>query len=153
MSSTPPPPPSSSTAAVGAGHPFAAWGTRVGAYLIDWLVAVVPAAILAGIGALMGDGGLGTLLSLLASVAALAIVIWNQGVREGQTGQSIGKGVLDIETIEEGGGYLGAGQGVLRVILMGLLGSLCFLNYLWPLFDDQNRCWHDMIINSRVVTA
>ena len=28
-----------------------------------------------------------------------------------------------------------------------------FLNYFWPLWDDQNRALHDMVVSTHVVQA
>ncbi len=41
-------------------------------------------------------------------------------------------------------------------LLFGVVGSFFFyiptvVNYLWPLWDDQNRCLHDMIVKTHVV--
>ena len=43
-------------------------------------------------------------------------------------------------------------------LFAGLGGSITFgllwlLDCLWPLWDDENRALHDMIVNSRVVRA
>ena len=32
-------------------------------------------------------------------------------------------------------------------------GQVCYLGYLWMLWDDRNRTWHDMIVDSIVVRA
>ncbi len=156
----PPPPPAHPEMHQG---PLASWGSRVAAYLVDWLVTVVPAGILYLVGGVLlaggtnadgtidsGTGGVAALFIGLGGIVALVIALWNQGYRQGTTGQSIGKGMLNIEVVDHDGQYLGFGMSVLRTILMSILGSLCFLNYLWPLWDDQNRCWHDMIMTSLV---
>ncbi|MBY5162379.1 RDD family protein [Salsipaludibacter albus] len=161
MSFAPPPPPPSHPEMHGG--PLASWGSRAAAYIVDWLVVAVPAGVLyvvGGIflasgstpeGSLESDaGGIGFLFIGLGGIVALVIALWNQGYKQGTTGQSIGKGMLNIETVDTDGQYLGFGMAVLRTLLMSILGSLCVLNYLWPLWDDENRAWHDMIMTTRV---
>lgn len=161
MSTSPPPPAAPVAPSVG---PLASWGSRVAAYLVDWLVTVVPPFVVVFVGGLLGAGGsgddggnvlsaAGALFILIGSVLGLVIAVWNWGFRQGQTGQTVGKGMMDIEVVDTDGQYLGVGVSLLRALLMSVLGSLCFLNYLWPLFDDQNRAWHDMVVDSRVVQA
>lgn len=156
--STPPPPPP-----MGATGTYASWISRVLAYLVDGLIAGIPAMVLAFIATFVGGSsdatdsavftGAGVSILVLAAVVSLAISIWNYGFKQGTTGQTVGKGVMDITVVTDDGQYLGVGMSILRTILMSVLGSLCFLNYLWPLFDDRNRAWHDMIVNSLVLDA
>ncbi len=166
-SSTPPPPPPSPAPGgpPGPGGTLASWGNRVGAYFVDWLVAGVPAVAVVFVGALVGStaettdsgfsvtGAAGAGFILVGSVLGLVIAVWNYGFRQGRTGQTVGKSMVNIEVVDTDGQYLGVGMSLLRTLLMSLLGSLCFLNYLWPLWDDQNRAWHDMVVDSRVRLA
>lgn len=146
---------------------YASWGSRVGAILIDGLIAAIPGIILIVIGVVIGTSGAetdpvtgdisggnpaGILVGLLGYAVIFAIAIWNQGIRQGKTGQSIGKGVLNIAVVRaDNGQYLGAGQGFLRWLVYQILGGACFLDYLWPLWDDKNQSWHDKIVSSVVV--
>lgn len=153
--------------------PYASWGSRVGAILLDGLIGSLIAAvpIVAGIVTVVltvqsesfdpvtgayenGSAGslIGYLLIGLGYFVALGFSIWNNGIRQGKTGQSIGKGVLGIYVIRhETGQYLGAGAGSLRWLLAQILGGFCFVNYLWPLWDDKNQTWHDKVVGSVVV--
>jgi uncharacterized RDD family membrane protein YckC len=43
-----------------------------------------------------------------------------------------------------------------KSLLFGIAGSVTFglaslADYLWPLWDDENRALHDFIVNTRVV--
>ncbi len=163
-SSPPPamPPPMGSTG----GSQLATWGQRFLAYLIDALIVAVPTIIVFIIGIVLvastadtatGDlgagGGIGILLYLLAAVAGTVFQFWNVGWRQGETGQSIGKSRIGIAVIrKDGSGYLGGGMGIVRAILHSIFGA-CFLNYLWPLWDDQNQTWTDMVLDTLVVQA
>lgn len=156
---TSPPPPAASTQS----GRLASWGSRVVAYVIDWLVAAVPTFIVLFVGGLLGStaettdtgfsitGGASAAFILIGSVLGLAIAIWNYGYKQGNTGQTVGKGLVNIEVVDSDGQYLGFWMSILRTILMSILGSLCILNYLWPLWDEQNRTWHDMIMTSLVL--
>lgn len=161
--STAPPPPSAPTPPPPAGgpgaggRPLASWGSRAGAWLVDVLIAAVPAIV-----AVIGVGGVfsgadtlssgAATIALLGYLASILVAAWNLGYRQGTTGQSIGKGLLDIEVVDaDDGRHIGAGLGFARWLVAGFLGSLCILDYLWPLWDDRNRAWHDMVLGTSVV--
>lgn len=160
MSMSPPPPPPPSTTP---GGRLASWGSRVMAYIVDWLVTAVPVGIVVSIGVAMGStaettdagfsvtGGAGAGFVFIGSVLGLAISLWNYGHKQGNTGQTVGKGLVNIEVVDKDGQYLGFWMSILRTILMWILGSICILNYLWPLWDEQDRTWHDMIMSTLVL--
>ena len=156
--------------------PYAGWWSRVGALLIDsvitMLITIVPAIV--GLVLLNGasesttdsfgttttdvtnDGlfATGLILLVLSFAVGLAFQIWNQGVRQGKGGQSLGKQILGIKVVEMNTGQpQGAGKGVLRWLLYSVLSGLCFLDLLWPLWDKKKQTWHDMIVSSVVVKA
>ncbi|MFD1826631.1 MULTISPECIES: RDD family protein [Mumia] len=156
--------------------PYASWWARVAAVLIDGLIAslltVVP--VIVGVIVLAGatettntsldetrseitNGGqfaLGLGLILLGVLIGLVFQIWNQGIRQGQGGQSLGKQLLGIKVIEmRTGEPQGAAKGVLRYVLYAVLANACFLDVLWPLWDAKKQTWHDMIVSSVVVKA
>jgi uncharacterized RDD family membrane protein YckC len=80
-----------------------------------------------------------------------------------RNGQSIGKQIVGIRVIRDGGEPMNYGWALLRQfvvigLLFGVLGSLFFsipilLDYLWPLWDESNRALHDMIVSTHVVRA
>ncbi len=161
-----PPPPSSMpppTAPTG-GTQLATWGQRFLAYLIDALIITIPMFILFIIGIILittgadtqtgelgAGGGFGIVVYILAALAGIAFQFWNLGWRQGTTGESIGKSRIGIAVIRtDGSGYLGGGNGLVRALLHGVLGA-CFLNFLWPQWDDKNQTWTDMILNTLVV--
>lgn len=151
------------------GRPYASWGARVGAYLLDgiitFLILVVPAVVGlimafkdaevdqydAVIASTVNWGGI--VIAGLGALLAFAFGIWNRGLRVGTRGQSIGKQIVGIEVVsDQTGQHIGAGMGIVRLILDSILGNACFLNYLWPLWDDKHQTWHDMIVKSVVLT-
>jgi uncharacterized RDD family membrane protein YckC len=84
--------------------------------------------------------------------------------RKGErNGQTLGKQIVGIRVIRDDGSAYGFGAAFVRQalvirLLFGVVGGLFFgvaqlLDYLWPLWDETNRCLHDMIVNSHVVRA
>jgi uncharacterized RDD family membrane protein YckC len=140
-----------------AGADFASWGSRVGAYLIDGLIALIPlvAGYIVFFVTLDSDGqstGTGTLFALLGWLGYLAVLVWNLGYKQGTTGQSIGKGVLGIKVVGTTTRMpIGFGMGLLRALMHAIFNNLCFLNVLWPLWDQQKQTWTDKVVNTYVV--
>ncbi|MGI8945343.1 MAG: RDD family protein [Thermoleophilaceae bacterium] len=169
-----PPPP-------GGGPPpgaLAGWGSRLGAYVIDSLVVLVPGLIL-GVFLIGGAFGLGGTENEDIAIGALVIasllwivllgVLWliyapplmsRQGERNGQTW---GKQVVGIRVVRDNGEQWTFGPAALREVVLknlavGIASSVIpvipwFLNFFWPLWDDQNRALHDIGASSHVVDA
>ena len=81
---------------------YAGWGTRLAAYLIDALIgtalAIVP--IILGVVLIAADAeAIGVLLYVVGIGIALAFAIWNSVFKQGNTGWSIGKGVMGIKVV------------------------------------------------------
>jgi len=151
------------------GQPLASWGSRFGATLIDWLVLLVPVVVLTIIvvaiatgsdtGALV-TGILGVLAYLVVAFAYAPVLMAREGVNNGQTW---GKQMLGIRVVRDTGETMSFGWAALREIAVkglavGIASSIIpvlpwLLNYLWPLWDDQNRALHDMICSTHVVRA
>ena len=151
-------------------RPYAGWWSRVGAALLDGLMSllVVLMPLVVGLILLFQNSDwsdaeevriewgavntVGVVLLVLAGILGLCFVIWNKGIRTGTKGQSLGKSIVGIEVVGvDTGQHIGAGFGVLRMILDSILGNACFLNYLWPLWDSKHQTWHDMVVKSVVV--
>ena len=82
--------------------------------------------------------------------------------REGpHNGQSWGKQILGITVIRDNGEQIELGFAFLREfvvknLLFGFVGGFfagipTLVDYLWPLWDDENRCLHDMVVSTHVV--
>jgi uncharacterized RDD family membrane protein YckC len=128
--------------------PYAHWGKRVGATLLDVLV-LAPGYLLMGVDG--ADGSLG-LVYAVGLLAVIGIAIWNQIIKQGQTGQSIGKGVLGIKIIREAdGGVLGIGMTFIRQIVHIVDSLPCYLGYLWPLWDAKRQTFTDKILSTVVI--
>ena len=156
---------------------LASWGSRLGAYVIDFLIVVVPALVLLAIlggGVLASSEGdsdtgvaafVGAVLLTLLVVAVVALLYAPLLMRrEGKNnGQTWGKQVLGIRAVRDNGQAWTFGSAALREVVLknlavGIASSIIplipwFLNFFWPLWDDQNRALHDMAASSHVVKA
>ena len=172
----PPPPPGNYPPPPGVG-PFATlpteaytpWIKRVGAWIIDG----IPVAILSGVGqGLMYATGenncvstsgensygvsctsnpsaLGLILSLVFGLAALAFAIWNYGYRQGTTGSSIGKSVLKFKVVSEKTGQpIGFGLSIVRQLAHIVDAIICYIGYLFPVWDAKRQTLADKIMTT-----
>jgi uncharacterized RDD family membrane protein YckC len=155
-----------------AGKPLASWGSRLGAYLVDFLVVIVPVVILAVVifgGAAGADSsvwawiGASILYALLFAAVFLLyapLLMMREGERNGQT---LGKQLVGIRVVRDSGEPFGFGWAALREVVLkqlavGIASSIIpfipwFLNYFWPLWDDENRALHDMGASTHVIKA
>lgn len=137
------------------GPPLASWGQRVGAYLVDiligtgiWLVGFVLGSVLGA-----ASDALGVLFLVAGGIGSLVFLFWNL-VKQGKTGQTVGKGVLNIRLVRlDGINPPGAGLSIGRYFLHIIDGLPCYLGYLWPLWDDKRQTFADKIVNTVVVSA
>jgi len=99
------------------------------------------------------------LVILLAAGGYYGLTMARAGKRNGQ---SWGKQVFEIAVVRVNGQPVSFTYACLRQVLViqffwgYLVFTLTFtigwlLNYLWPLWDRENRALHDMIVKSRVV--
>jgi uncharacterized RDD family membrane protein YckC len=151
------------------GQPLASWGSRLAAYLIDAAVLVVPAIILTiivvAIAAGSDTGALVTgVFGFLAYLVALFLYAPILLAREGEhNGQTWGKQALGIRVVRDNGQSMSFGWAALReIVIKGLVVTIAssiipiipwFLDFFWPLWDDENRALHDMICSTHVVRA
>jgi uncharacterized RDD family membrane protein YckC len=172
---TSPPPPGAGGYAP-AHHPPApgtyqlgSWGSRVGAAIIDGLIIGVPAVIviaILGVGAAGsdGDGGAAAFIGgfLLALLVFLIVgLLYAPLMMSSTNGQTVGRMATGIRVIRAGGEPMTFGFAALREIavkglLVGTISSFTFgigylIDVLWPLWDDENRALHDMVVNTRTV--
>ena len=92
---------------------------------------------------------------------AIMVIGWLLGVagglwliyREGTTGQTPGKKMVNIRVLREADGQpLGFGMAFVRKICHAVDG-ICCLGYLWPLWDAKKQTFADKIMSSVVVKS
>ena len=89
------------------------------------------------------------IFSGLASLIAFAYVIWNYGYRQGTTGSSIGKSVLKFKVISEKTGQpIGFGMSIVRQIAHVVDAIVCYIGYLFPLWDAKRQTLADKIMST-----
>lgn len=156
----------------------AGFGIRLGSLIVDRIlyglfsgVFLVPAFVLIA-GALKNcdrvtdingaesiecaDGQLnaGMLAAGIAVAVLGAIVVFVIYLRAlGRTGQTWGRKIVGVRVVDKNTGQpLGTGRAFGRLLLEGLLsGPICWLGYLWMLWDKDRQTWHDKIVNGQVV--
>lgn len=137
------------------GHKLANWPQRVGAFLIDDLVVVVPLAIAVGLasGSSNGSGGAAGLVAGVLWLVAVGLWIYNRLILAGRTGQSWGKQALGLKLLRmDNGQPIGGGLAFARDLVHIIDGIPCFpLGYLWPIWDNRRQTFADKIISTVVI--
>ncbi|WP_265443548.1 RDD family protein [Flexivirga meconopsidis] len=125
---------------------YASWGQRVGAYLVDALVAL-PGIILYVIGAAMQN----VYVLLLGFLLIVGIQAWNRWYKAGTTGQSIGKGVMHVRLVSaDSGRPIGPLMAFVRDLCHFVDGVICYIGYLFPLWDRKRQTLADKIVGTVV---
>jgi uncharacterized RDD family membrane protein YckC len=146
---------------------YTSWFTRVVAALIDAVPPVLISGIAYGIAFATGDtvcvdneygiggtctssfSGVGMAVLAIAWLATLAYGIWNWGYRQGTTGQSIGKSVMKFKVISEKTWQpIGFGLSVVRQIAHVIDQIICYIGYLFPLWDRKRQTLADKIMTT-----
>jgi uncharacterized RDD family membrane protein YckC len=175
---TPPPgaggPPVAATApgAVGETYVLAGWWSRVGAHIVDSLIVVVGgllllAAITApfsiGFFANDGVGVVAVIVGFLIAVVCVAIValLYAPALMARTNGKTFGRMLTGIRVVRANGRPIEFGFAMLRevavkTLLFGILGGLTaglanLADYLWPLWDEENRALHDFVVDTRTI--
>ena len=72
----------------------------------------------------------------------------------GRTGQSWGKQVLKLRLVRMADGQpMGGGMAFVRDLLHILDALLCYIGFLWPIWDARRQClFSDKIMNTVVLS-
>jgi len=156
--------------------PYASWWRRVVATVIDallaipfWVAGAIGVALFLENATVLRDpitGEVGGLLDLRATttgwigaglaiagyVGLLAFGFWNQVVRQGRRGASIGKACLYLMVVNDRNGKpIGVLATVVRAIAHLLDGLVFYLGYLWPLVDRRRQTFADKLMGTVVL--
>lgn len=169
----PPPPPAGAPPAAPTGYAstptYAGWWRRVGAAIIDGIIAwvfILPGVLMLFLGpkeiTFREDGpsgpglyegptgttfGIAILLYIVGFIAYLVIYCRKLGRGATWGRKMLGYRILDETTMQP----IGTGRAVGRYFATILSAMPCYLGFLWPLWDAQNRTFHDMIVKTRAV--
>jgi len=177
--SSPPPPGAGGVAATSAQSPAAGqwqlsgWWRRAGAQVIDGIVVGVIALVLfaifaafAGGGFLVGDttGYIAAVLGILGFglCVVVAALVYAPLMMAKTNGKTLGRMACGIRVVRANGrpitfGYATVREVLVKWLLIGVIaGSLTFglaalVDYLWPLWDEENRALHDFVVDSRTI--
>jgi uncharacterized RDD family membrane protein YckC len=146
-----PPPPQTQPGATpgGASGPRAGFWARLAAVLIDGIIIGIVPGVLIIAGAASNSSGLIAIGWIIGVILGIFYEVYFHGKAPGQT---IGKKALGIRVIDfNTGGSIGYGRAFLRLIGRYISGAICYLGYLWMLWDKEKQCWHDKMANDVVV--
>jgi uncharacterized RDD family membrane protein YckC len=164
------------------GVELADWGPRALAILLDGLVGLGVTLVVFAPGTIVAiatEGGVtgwvllgvGGLVWLAFSILYAPYFMRRPGERNGQT---LGKQWMSVRVVKDDGQPFGWAWGFLReLVIKGIALSVAssiasgvtffllgagaiapyLLDYLWPLWDDENRALHDMVAKTHVVKA
>lgn len=147
---------------------YTPWGKRMLAGIIDWapiwLVFIVPMA-----GVIITDGwecfdamygsstgvctsresSLWIVVQALGFLACVPYFFWNFCYRQGKSGQSIGKSVMKFKVISEKTWQpIGFWLSLVRQIAHYIDQLICYVGYLFPLWDDKRQTIADKLMST-----
>lgn len=135
------------------GPQLASWGSRVGAFLLDfgiYLALIVLAFVLGTVVGVVSET-LGAIVVALGYLGAIGFLFWQFWV-QGETGQTIGKKKVGIRLLREQDGQpIGGGLSIGRYFVHFLDAIPCYVGYLWPLWDDKKQTFADKVLKTVVV--
>jgi uncharacterized RDD family membrane protein YckC len=153
---------------------LAEYWRRALAVLLDGLIVMIFVFILfAIIGALIGDSSdsdsdgnealyalLGLAIGFLLAYP-IAALLYLSTMMAATNGQTLGRLATGIRVQRADGRPIGFWWAAYREVLMkgivlGIAGTITggiayLVNFLWPIWDGQNRALHDIVVDSRVV--
>ncbi|MFD4368029.1 RDD family protein [Rhodococcus sp. NPDC058521] len=141
-------------------NPYANWGQRVLAYVMDGLPVFGLYMLLRMLGAVFTMTGPWTDTKRVTAVVLVVVILiamagfsfWNIAFKQGRTGSTVGKKIVGIKVISETTGQpLGVGMSVVRGFAHIADSFACGLGYLWPLWDGKRQTFADKIVGSVVI--
>jgi uncharacterized RDD family membrane protein YckC len=149
------------------------WWRRAGAHVIDGIVICLIAlvffaifAAFAGAGFLVGDttGYIAAVLGIIGFglCVVAAALIYAPLMMARTNGKTLGRMACGIRLVRANGepitfGYAAVREVLTKWLLIGVLansftfGLAALVDYLWPLWDEENRALHDFVVNSRTI--
>ena len=132
-------------------YQYSEWITRVGAYLIDGAPVLVGWIVLVILAVAVGNTVFTVLLYLILVAGSIAWGVYNRWILGGQ-GQTLGKKQLNIMLVSEQTGQpIGTLNAFLRDICHFVDGIICYVGYLFPLWDAKRQTLADKIMGTVVI--
>lgn len=153
-----PPPPSGGAqptpgGATGVPGPLASWGQRVIAFLIT--IGMVIGFYIVGFILILIVGAvsdvLGFLVSLVVWLASIGLAFYFYYL-DGESGGHPGKRLTGLKTVNaETGQTIGGGMGIVRYLAHFVDSIICYIGYLFPLWDEKRQTIADKLLTTVVV--
>jgi uncharacterized RDD family membrane protein YckC len=168
----PPPPPAYGQQGYGAAPAYAGpyeqgstvgtlaqWPQRALGWVIDFIALAIPGWILYAIGAprvtTVGNTVVSTgpnFFYYLGGLYILALWIYNRWYRGGTTGYTIGRGLAGVKLVKESTGQpVGMGMAFVRDIAHIVDSIICYVGWLFPLWDTKRQTIADKIMSTVVL--
>lgn len=131
----------------------ASLGSRVLAFLIDWVILLILYTVGMGAAAILGLVTFGLLWGPLLALLPLLPIVYHTGLVASPRRATLGQSLLGLRVVSTtdpaGPGWVQALIGVVLFYAGLMLTSGLIL--IWALFDDRGRCLHDILSGTRVV--
>jgi len=148
---------------------YTPWFTRVVAWIIDYIPYLVVVGIGGGIEAATmqtacvtdsseyssgeycagSTSTVGVVALSVSVLIGLVYLVWNYGYRQGTTGSSIGKSIMKFKVVSEKTGQpIGFGLSVVRQLAHFVDAVICYIGYLFPLWDSKRQTLADKIMTT-----
>ncbi|WP_328360053.1 RDD family protein [Mycobacterium sp. NBC_00419] len=148
---------------------YTSWVTRAVAWIIDYIPYMIVVGIGYGIEAATqetacvtdsseynlgefcatGNSTLGVAAFSLSVLVGLAYLLWNYGYKQGTTGSSIGKSIMKFKVVSEKTGQpIGFGLSIVRQLAHIVDAIICYIGYLFPLWDAKRQTLADKIMTT-----
>ena len=134
--------------------PLADWATRALGILIDFVlvIAIYVIGFIVTIILSIVSSALGSLFSLVWWLVEIGIWLY-LGYLVGLRGYSPGMAIVGIKCVsEETGEIIGGGQGVIRSIAHIVDSLICYVGWLFPLWDAKRQTLADKIVKTVVLS-
>jgi uncharacterized RDD family membrane protein YckC len=154
---------------------LAGFGPRFVAALVDGLIVSIPLVagtvllavwMLSATSGLLGNldqpmigggafAGFFLVFALFAVIATVLPIVYQAGFEAGRLGQTPGKWLAGVRVVDPTGAPgIPVSRAFIRTLVRAFAsGAVFYLGYLWMLWDDQRRTWHDMAADTRVVVT
>jgi uncharacterized RDD family membrane protein YckC len=128
---------------------LATWGPRALGWLIDFAFVIVIVIFI--VSTILGHAS--EALGLLLELVVIAVSIY-LAIQVGQTGQSPGMRVVGLKCIGERTGQpIGGGLGFVRSLAHLVDSLICYVGWLFPLWDSKRQTLGDKIMGTVVIVV
>jgi uncharacterized RDD family membrane protein YckC len=151
------------------GVPYASWGTRLGGWLIDFVIFIVVQGVVNGI--VRGSNALAlhfttktnngsvvhhNRISFLAVIITVAVAVAYATILCGsRRGQTVGMMAVGVRVVRDGSlGVLGYGPALVRAVIEQVFRYTVIvwvIDMLFPLWDGKRQTLHDKVVASVVI--